>query len=133
MPCGAFNFNFYKKNFTNSQNYLSFPRVIHFSNKFSSTVYTKSVLDLVGQFFLKWCWGTCLNGRQKNFRGGWGGNLPWMMLDDGCGSWDMDEMFSASQIARFLIQIYFWNKMIKKPDFLHGDIYSWKLKVEWKI
>ena len=53
MPCGACNFNFYKNNITTPQSFLSFPRVSHFSNMGSSTVYTKSALDMMGQFFLK--------------------------------------------------------------------------------
>ena len=52
MPCGAFNFNFYKKNFTNSQNYLSFPRVIHFSNKFQGRVGRESTMGDAGW----WMW-----------------------------------------------------------------------------
>ena len=50
--------------------------VSHFSNKCSSTVYTNFVLDWWDSFFLKCCWGICLNGGTKKISGG---NLPWMM------------------------------------------------------
>ena len=42
----------------------AFQGVNHFSNKYSSTVYAKSALDSVGQFFLK-----MMLGGQKNFWG----------------------------------------------------------------
>ena len=45
--------------------------VSHFWNKCSSTVYTKSALDLVGQCFLKMMLGEHVwMGGQNNFRGG---------------------------------------------------------------
>ena len=69
LPCGVFNFNFYKKNITTPKTILAFQGVSHFSNKCSSTVYRRSALDLVGQFFLK----VMLEG-QKNFRGERGGS-----------------------------------------------------------
>ena len=52
-------------------------RVSHFSNECSSTVYKKSALDLVGQFFVK-----IILGGTKKFQevgGGGGGDPPWMM------------------------------------------------------
>ena len=33
----------------------------------------------------------------------------------------------------FLNQLYLSNKVMKKPDILHVDTNSWKLKVDWKI
>ena len=54
----------------------AFQGVSHFSNICSSTVYAKSALDLVGQFFLIMMLGTCLNGGDKKISAG---NLPWMM------------------------------------------------------
>ena len=76
MPCRVFNFNFYKKDITTPRTIWAFQEISHLSNKCPSTVYTKSALNLVGQFFLKMILGGCLNleGRQKNFRGiydGW--------------------------------------------------------------
>ena len=47
--------------------------VSHFSNKCYSTVYTKSALDFVGEFFQKNDIGEC---GDKKFNGE---NLPWMM------------------------------------------------------
>ena len=58
MPCGAFNFNFCK-NITTSQNYLTFPRVNHFSNKCSSTISIRS------QHWI-WCW----EDKKNSWRGG---------------------------------------------------------------
>ena len=43
------------------------------------------------------------------------------------------KMLLGNQIAGFLNQLYLSNKMMKKPDFLHVDKASWKLKVDWKI
>ena len=39
-------------------------------------------------------------------------------------------MLEANQIAEFLNQLYLQNKMMEKPDFLHFDTDSWKLKVD---
>ena len=41
-------------------------------------------------------------------------------------------MLSANQITGFLNQLYLYNKIMKKPDFLHVDSDSWKLEVDWK-
>ena len=38
------------------------------------------------------------------------------------------KILSANQIAGFLDGVYIQNKMMKKPDFLHVDKDSWKLK-----
>ena len=43
------------------------------------------------------------------------------------------KILSANQIAGFLDGVYIQNKMMKKPDFLHVDKDSWKLKGNWKI
>ena len=43
------------------------------------------------------------------------------------------KMLAPNQIAEFLNRLYIWNKMTKKPDFLHVDTDSWKLKVDRKI
>ena len=43
------------------------------------------------------------------------------------------KMLSVNQIAGFLNQLYLQNKQLKKPDFLHVDTDSWKLKIIWKI
>ena len=40
------------------------------------------------------------------------------------------KMLSANQIAGFLNQLYLQNKMIERPDFLHVNTNSWKLKVD---
>ena len=42
-------------------------------------------------------------------------------------------MFSANQIAGFFNQPYLQNKSMKKPDFLHVDTNSYKLKVDQKL
>ena len=39
-----------------------------------------------------------------------------------------DEMLLANQIVGFLNQLYLYNKMMKKPDFLFVDTNSMKLK-----
>ena len=40
------------------------------------------------------------------------------------------KMFSAHQIAGFLNQLYLWNKIMKEPDFMHVDTYSWKSNID---
>ena len=42
-------------------------------------------------------------------------------------------MFLASQIAGFFNQPYLQNKSMKKPEFLHVDTNSDRLKVDQKI
>ena len=42
-------------------------------------------------------------------------------------------MFSANQIAGFFNQPYLQNKSMNKPDFLHIDTNSHKLRVDQKI
>ena len=78
-PARQFNFNFHKKNISTPPTTVwAFQGVSHFSNKCSSTFYTKLALDSEGQFFLKMMLrGHIWMGGQKNFRVG--GNLPWMM------------------------------------------------------
>ena len=39
----------------------------------------------------------------------------------------------AGQIVGFLNRLYLQKKMMKKPDFLHVDTDSWKLKVDQKV
>ena len=79
MPCGVFNFNFYKKNITTPKTILAFQGVSHFSNKCSSTVYRRSALDLVGgtkkfqggegRIYHGWChdFGRCSGSTGANF------------------------------------------------------------------
>ena len=43
------------------------------------------------------------------------------------------KILSANQIAGFSNRLYLYSKMVKKPDFLYFDTYSWKLKVDWEI
>ena len=40
------------------------------------------------------------------------------------------KMLSANQISGFLNRLYLQNKMIERPDFLHVNTNSWKLKVD---
>ena len=42
-------------------------------------------------------------------------------------------MFSVNQIAGFSNQQYLQNRLLKKPDFLHVDTNSHKLKVDQKV
>ena len=42
-------------------------------------------------------------------------------------------MFSVNQIARFLNHLFFQNKLMKQPRFLHVDTNSQKLKVDQKV
>ena len=42
-------------------------------------------------------------------------------------------MLSANQIAGFLNQLFFQNKSMKEPHFLHVDTNSQKLKVDRKF
>ena len=42
-------------------------------------------------------------------------------------------MLSANQIAGFLNQLFFRNKLMKQPYFLHVDTNSQKLKVDPKF
>ena len=42
-------------------------------------------------------------------------------------------MLMAGQIVGFLNRLYLQKKMMKKPDFLHVDTDSWKLKVDQKV
>ena len=58
-------------------NISAFQRVIHFSSECYSTVYRKSALDLLWQFFLKMILGR--GGGLKKIKG----DLPWMI--PGCG------------------------------------------------
>ena len=39
------------------------------------------------------------------------------------------KVLSANQIAGFLNQLYLQHKMMKKPEFLHANTDSWKLKI----
>ena len=43
------------------------------------------------------------------------------------------KMFLTNQMAGFLNRLYLWNEKMKKPEFLHVDTNSVKLKVDWKI
>ena len=43
------------------------------------------------------------------------------------------KMLLANQIAGFLNQLYLYKKIMKKPDFLHVDTDSQKLKIDQKI
>ena len=40
------------------------------------------------------------------------------------------KMLLANQMAKFLNQIYLWNKMMKLPDLMHGDTNSRRFKVD---
>ena len=39
-------------------------------------------------------------------------------------------MLAANKIAGFLNELYLYNKIVKKPDFLLVDRDSWKLKFD---
>ena len=43
------------------------------------------------------------------------------------------KMLLANQITGFLNQLYLWNKMMKKSNFLNVDTDSWKLEVDRKM
>ena len=40
------------------------------------------------------------------------------------------EMLAVNKIAGFLNELYLYNKIVKKPDFLLVDTDSWKLKFD---
>ena len=77
MPCGYLILIFIRRILPSPRTIWAFPVVSHFSNKCSSTVYTKPALDLVGQIFLKMMLEGHVWMGNKKFRGG-GGDLPWM-------------------------------------------------------
>ena len=39
-------------------------------------------------------------------------------------------MLSVNQITGFLDQLYLWNKIMKKPDFVHVVADSWKIEAD---
>ena len=47
--------------------------------------------------------------------------------------WNLAKMFLANEIAGFLNKLHLWNKKMKKPDFLHVERNSLKLKADRKI
>ena len=42
-------------------------------------------------------------------------------------------MLLENQIKGLLNQLYLYNKMMKKPDFLYVDTDSWKVEVDGKV
>ena len=75
----TFNFNFYKKNITTSQNYLSFPSGNSFLKQMLfHSLYKVSIGSGGTVFSYNDVGGTCLNGGQKEFKGGRG----WSTMDD---------------------------------------------------
>ena len=91
------NFNFYKKN-TTPRTVWAFQGVSHFSNKCSSTIYTKSPLDLVGQFFQK----LMLEGQKFQRREGEGDLHGWCQELIETGSNLSNLLFLTNHSCKFI-------------------------------
>ena len=79
LPCGHLILIFIRRILPPLRTIWAFQGVNPFSNKCSSTAYTKSALDLVGEFFLKMMLGDMSEWRDKKNSGGEGGYLSWML------------------------------------------------------
>ena len=81
---------FYKKNISTPRTILALEVVSHFSNKCSSAVYTKSALDLVGQFFVKMMLGDISEWVDKKISRGGGIYHGWCNDTMSMQAWKTD-------------------------------------------